>query len=103
MALLFLFCFVVPHVNHGSAGEPSSEQDQGPVGIYGQSFREFLEVRSLSVLPAYADGHLHQHALTAAPSSRTRGCIRDLSHATSLQIQKSTIPCVMRLSRASGK
>ncbi len=52
MALLFLFCFVVPHVNHGSAGEPSSEQDQGPVGIYGQSFREFLEVRCLSVLPA---------------------------------------------------
>src|SRR5260370_2193055 len=103
MALLFLFRFVVLHVNHGAAGEASREQDQGPVGIYGQSFREFLEIDTLSALPAYADGHLHQHALTAAPSSRTRGCIRDLSHATSLQIQKSTIPCGTELSSVSSE
>jgi hypothetical protein len=53
------------------------------VGIDGQSFCEFLEVHSLTVLPAYADRDLHQHPLTASPSSRVYGCIQDLSHATS--------------------
>src|SRR5260370_4963905 len=50
MALLFLFRFVVLHVNHGAAGEASSEQDQRPVGIYVQSFREFLAIDTLTAL-----------------------------------------------------
>ncbi len=85
MALLFLFRLAVPHVNYASAGETSDKQDQGPVGVNGKSFGEFLEVLTLSVLAANADGDLHQHALTAAPSARMRECIRDLSHTTSLK------------------
>ncbi len=101
MALLFLFRFVVPHVHHGSARETSGKQDQRPVGIYGQSFGEFLEVLAGSILAAYTDRHLHQYALTAAPSSHMHGYIRDLSHTASLQIQEATIPCGMGLSRTS--
>jgi hypothetical protein len=45
------------------------------VGVNGESFGEFLEFVTLSVLPAQADGDLHQHALTAAPSAHMHGCI----------------------------
>jgi hypothetical protein len=83
MALLFLFRFIVLHVNYSPAGEARGEQDQSPVGIDRQSFCEFLEVHSLTVLTSYADRDLHQHPLAAPPSSRMYGCIRDLSHATS--------------------
>ena len=59
VALLSLFRLVVPHVHYGSASETSGKQDQGPVGIYGQSFGEFLKVLTGSVLAADADGDLH--------------------------------------------
>ena len=85
MALLFLFRLVVPHMNHGATDETSGKQNQCSVGINGQSLREFLELLTLRVLPAYADADLHQHALTAALSARMRRCTRDLSHTTSLQ------------------
>jgi hypothetical protein len=55
------------------------------MGVNGQSLREFLEVLTLSVLPAQTDADLHQHALAAALSARMRGSTRDLSHTTSLQ------------------
>src|SRR5713226_502541 len=86
VAFLFFFGFVVPHMNHGAADDPRTKQYQRPVGVNGESLRGFLEVLTLSVLPAYADADLHQHALAAALSARIRGCIRDLSHTTSLQI-----------------
>src|SRR4029077_3481638 len=75
-----------PHVNHCTAGKTSVKQDQGPVGVDGESFGELLEVHSLRVLPSYANGDLHQHALTAAPGACMRGRIRNLSHAIFLQI-----------------
>jgi len=56
------------------------------MGVDGESVGELLEVHSLRVLPAYANGDLHQDALTAAPSSCMRRCIRNLSHAMLLQI-----------------
>jgi hypothetical protein len=52
MALLLLFRFVVPHVDYRAAGDSSGKQNQGPMGIDGQSFGEFLEVPTLSVLSA---------------------------------------------------
>src|SRR5216683_5461420 len=87
VAFLFFFGFVVPHMNHGAADDPRSKQYQPPVGVNGESLCEFLEVLSLSVLPAQADADLHQHALAAALGARMRGygCTRDLSHTTSLQ------------------
>jgi len=56
------------------------------MSIDGERFAELLEILALSVLAANADSHLHEHALAAAPSSRMDGCVRDLSHATSLKI-----------------
>src|SRR5437016_14111236 len=54
LALLFLFRFVVLHVNHCPAGQAGVKQDQGAVGIYGQRLRVFVEFSSFSVLSTYA-------------------------------------------------
>jgi hypothetical protein len=80
MAFLFLFRFIVAHVNRAAAGDAGREQNERTMGVNRKSFGKFLEVRSLSILPANADGDLHQHALAAATRPRVRGCVRKLSH-----------------------
>ena len=85
MALLLLFRFSVAHVNRAAAGDASGEQNERSMRVNRESFGEFLEVGSLSILPAYADRDLHQHPLAAAPRACVRGCVRNLSHTTSLQ------------------
>src|SRR5260370_40855353 len=74
-------------MNHGAADDPCTKQYQRAVGVNGQSLRGFLEILTLSVLPAQADADLHQHALAAALGARMRacGCTRELGHTTSLQ------------------
>jgi len=51
MAFLFLFCFVVFHVNHGAAGKSRVEQYQGPVGVNRKSLGVFLEVLACASFP----------------------------------------------------
>src|SRR6267154_2522684 len=65
VALLFLFGLVVLYVDHGTVGEASGKQNQGPVGVDGKGLREFLEIFTLSVLAAQPNRDLHQHPLTA--------------------------------------
>jgi len=62
-------------MDHGAADKTSAKQNQRSVSINGQSLREFLEVLPLSVLPAYADAHLHQHALASALGARMDGVL----------------------------
>jgi len=75
VALLFFFCFVMPHMNHGAADKTSGKQNQSSVGVNGQSLREFLELLTLRVFPAHADADLHQHALAAALGARMDGVL----------------------------
>src|SRR5260370_981879 len=83
MALLFLFRLVVPHMDDAAAGDARLKQNQRPVRVNGESFREFLEVLALGVHSSKTQGDVHQHALAAASRPRIRICAWNLSHATS--------------------
>jgi hypothetical protein len=83
MALLFLFRFIVAHVNRAPAGDTGGEQNKRAVRVNCKSLGEFLEVSALRVLAANADGDLHQHALTAPSGPFVRSWVWDFSHTTS--------------------
>jgi len=59
MAFLFFFRFIVAHVDRAAAGDASRKQNERAMRVNRKSFGEFLEVRTLSILTAYADANLH--------------------------------------------
>ena len=84
MAFLFFLRDSVLELDLASAGEAGTEQNERAVGVNRQRFGFLLEFSSLGIQSMNTDGDLHQDALTATARSRIRGCVRDLSHATSL-------------------
>jgi len=83
-AFLFFSRAFVREEQHAAAGDAGGHEDQGAVGVDGESFGGFGERLALRVTAADFHGDLHEDALAAASGAGGCGSVWGLGHYESL-------------------